>query len=203
MQSASSRTEDPSFILASASPRRLDLLNQIALPPDRTVPAEIDESAVPGELPRDLARRLADAKARCVADAHPGAFVLGADTVVACGRRVLPKAEDEAEAKACLRLLSGRQHRVIGGIAVIAPDGRTSGRLVTTTVTFKRLEVAEIDAYVASGEWHDKAGAYAIQGLAARFVRRINGSYSNVVGLALFETASLLKGLGYGPASVS
>lgn len=203
MQSVPSKAGNPSFILASASPRRLDLLTQIHLPPDRTVPAEIDESPLPGELPRDLARRLAEAKARCVAEDAPDAFVLAADTVVACGRRILPKAADETEAKACLRLLSGRQHRVIGGIFAIAPDGRASGRLVTTSVTFKRLERAEIDAYVASGEWHDKAGAYAIQGLAARYVRRINGSYSNVVGLALFETASLLKGLGYGPASDS
>ena len=203
MQDGSSRAGNPPFILASASPRRLELLNQIHLPPDRTEPAEIDETMRAGELPRDLAKRLAEAKARCVAESNPGAFVLGADTVVACGRRILPKPADEAEARTCLRQLSGRQHRVIGGIAVIAPDGRISGRLVTTAVTLKRLEGAEIDAYIASGEWHDKAGAYAIQGLAARFVRRINGSYSNVVGLALFEAASLLKGLGYGPASVS
>lgn len=192
-------SESPTFVLASASPRRRDLLAQVGLSPDRIQPAEVDERPRPRELPRDLARRLAEAKAAAVAKAFPGAFVLGADTVVACGRRVLEKAADEGEARAFLNLLSGRRHRVIGGIAAVAPDGRLVSRLVTTSVAFKRLERAELDGYLASGEWRDKAGAYAIQGLAALFVRQIVGSYSNVVGLPLFETAALLKGLGYAP----
>ncbi len=128
---------------------------------------------------------------------HPGAFVLAADTVVACGRRILPKAEEESQAGFCLRLLSGRRHRVLGGICLIAPDGRQVARLVTTTVTFKCLDRREIEAYLAGGEWRGKAGGYAIQGRAAVFVRQIGGSYSNVVGLGLFETDSLLRGLGY------
>jgi len=203
MSDAPTDSETPLFVLASASPRRLDLLKQIALPPDRVVPADVDESPLRDELPRVLAARLAEAKARCVAADFPEAFVLGADTVVACGRRILPKPADEAEARACLKLLSGRQHRVLGGLAIIAPDGRCVGRVVNTAVAFKRLERTEIDAYIAGGEWRGKAGGYAIQGRAAQFVRRINGSYSNVVGLPLFETASLLKGLGYLPPSGS
>lgn len=189
------------FVLASASPRRRDLLAQVGLAPDRIVPAEVDERPRPRELPREVAGRLAEAKARAVAGQFPGAFVLGADTVVACGRRVLPKAEAEGEARACLELLSGRRHRVMGGVALIDPAGRMVSRLVTTAVTFKRLESAEIDHYLASGEWLGKAGGYAIQGLAALYVRQIVGSYSNVVGLPLFETAALLKGLGYAPRS--
>lgn len=189
------------FVLASASPRRRDLLAQVGLAPDRIVPAEVDERPRPRELPREVAGRLAEAKARAVAGQFPGAFVLGADTVVACGRRVLPKAEAEGEARACLELLSGRRHRVMGGVALIDPAGRMVSRLVTTAVTFKRLEPAEIDHYLASGEWLGKAGGYAIQGLAALYVRQIVGSYSNVVGLPLFETAALLKGLGYAPRS--
>jgi septum formation protein len=195
--------ERPLFVLASASPRRRDLLNQVGLAPDRIVPAEIDERPRPRELPRDVAHRLAEAKARAVASQVPGAFVLGADTVVACGRRVLPKAEEESEARSCLALLSGRRHRVMGGVALIDPAGRLVSRLVVTAVTFKRLEPAEIDAYLASGEWLGKAGGYAIQGLAALYVRQIVGSYSNVVGLPLFETAALLKGLGYAPPSAA
>lgn len=193
--------EKPLFVLASASPRRRDLLTQVGLAPDRIVPAEIDERPRPRELPRDVARRLAEAKAGAVASQFPGAFVLGADTVVACGRRVLPKAEEEGQARACLALLSGRRHRVMGGVALIDPTGRLVSRLVVTAVTFKRLEPAEVDRYLASGEWRGKAGGYAIQGLAALYVRQIVGSYSNVVGLPLFETAALLKGLGYAPRS--
>ncbi len=172
-------------------------MRQIGVVPDAIVPADVDETPRPRELPTDLARRLAAAKAAAVAAQHPEAFVLGADTVVACGRRVLAKAEDATEARRCLSLLSGRRHRVLGGIAVAAPDGRLVGRLVVTAVAFKRLEPAEIEAYLASGEWHGKAGGYAIQGRAAAFVRWLAGSYSNVVGLPLFETAALLKGLGY------
>ena len=144
-----------------------------------------------------MAERLAEAKARSVAGNFPGDFVLGADTVVACGRRVLGKATDEAEARAFLKLLSGRRHRVHGGICVIDPDGGAHRRLVTTGVAFKRLSRDDIDAYIECGEWRDKAGAYAIQGAAAKFVPKINGSYSNVVGLALSETAALLGGAGF------
>jgi septum formation protein len=185
------------LVLASASPRRLDLLAQIALRPDAVDPAELDEAPLPREIPARHAQRLAEEKARAVAPRHPGAFVLAADTVVACGRRILPKALDPSEARACLALLSGRRHRVIGGIALVRPDGRLLSRRVETAVTFKRLAEQEIDDYVASGEWHGKAGGYAVQGLAARFVRWVGGSYSNVVGLPLFETVGLLAGQGY------
>jgi septum formation protein len=187
----------PALVLASASPRRLDLLGQIGIIPGLIDPAHVDETPAKGELPAPHARRLADAKAVAVAPRHPGCFILAADTVVACGRRILPKAEDAATARQCLTLLSGRRHRVHGGVCVLAPDGRRSLRLVTTIVTFKRLDQGEIEAYVASGEWDGKAGGYAIQGLAARFVRDISGSYSNIVGLPLFETAAMLDGLGY------
>lgn len=185
------------MILASASPRRLDLLRQIDRAPDIVDPSAADESARPNEAPRDLVRRLARAKAEEVAVRHDDAYVLGADTVVACGRRVLPKAENEADARRYLKLLSGRRHRVLGAVAIIAPDGRLGERLVETRVIFKRLETQEIAAYLGSEEWRGKAGGYAIQGRAAAFVRSINGSYSNVVGLPLFETNALLRGLGY------
>ncbi len=177
------------------------MLRQIGIVPDQVVPADIDEKPLRRELPRELTARLAAAKARAVAEGFPDTFVLGADTVVARGRRVLPKAADAAEARTCLRLLSGERHRVYGGLAVIAPGGHLVSRLVVTAVLFKRLSGEEIDRYIAGGEWRDKAGAYAIQGLAARFVRSINGSYSNVVGLPLFETAAVLEGLGYRPGS--
>ena len=185
------------LVLASASPRRLELLRQIGIVPDRIDPAEIDETPRRGEAPAELALRLAIAKAQAVAPRHPGAFVLGADTVVACGRRVLPKTLDEAAARACLELLSGRRHRVHGGIALITPAGQLASRQAESRVAFKRLERGEIAAYLASGEWQGKAGGYAIQGRAAAFVRWISGSYSNVVGLPLFETAQLLAGRGY------
>ncbi|HXQ52369.1 MAG TPA: Maf family protein [Stellaceae bacterium] len=191
---------DARFVLASASPRRLELLAQIALKPDIVDPAALDETPVTGELPARHAARLALEKAQTVARRHQGDFVLGADTVVACGRRILGKPETGDAARACLKLLSGRRHRVHGGIALVTPEGRAAVRRVETAVTFKRLEPREIDDYVASGEWHGKAGGYAIQGLAARFVRAIGGSYSNVVGLPLFETVQLLAGHGYAPA---
>jgi septum formation protein len=191
------RLRPPLLVLASASPRRLELLRQVGLVPDLVDPAAIDEHPRRGELPPALAKRLAAEKARSVARRHPGAFILAADTVVACGRRILPKAEDRRQAAECLALLSGRRHRVLGGVAVVAPDGRVLERLVTTSVAFKRLEEAERDSYLASGEWRGKAGGYAIQGRAALFVRQITGSYSNVVGLPLFETAQMLRGLGY------
>ncbi len=189
--------ERPRLILATASPRRLDLLEQIGITPDEVVAAGVDETARRHERPGGLAARLAEAKARRIATRFPGALVLGADTVVACGRRVLPKVEDEREARRCLELLSGRRHRVHGGVSVIDGQGRAHARLVTTAVAFKRLSPEDISDYIASGEWRGKAGAYAIQGHAAAFVRKIIGSYSNVVGLPLFETACLLKGLGY------
>jgi septum formation protein len=187
------------LILASASPRRLDLLAQIGIRPDAVDPAEIDETPA-GEVPLRHAARLAEAKARVVAARHAGAYVLAADTVVACGRRILPQALGPAAARACLELLSGRRHRVHGGIALVTPAGKLVSRRVETAVIFKRLDPREIDSYLASGEWHGKAGGYAIQGLAARFIRGIIGSYSNVVGLPLFETVSLLAGHGYVPA---
>lgn len=190
----------PMLVLASASPRRLALLAQVQLSPDAVDPADIDETPLPRELPRPHALRLAEAKARAVVARHAGAFVLGADTVVACGRRILPEIRDVETARRCLALLSGRRHRIVGGIALIAPDGSLATRLVESIVTFRRLDPAEIEAYLAAREWEGKAGGYAIQGLAARFVRQLAGSYSNVVGLPLFETVALLAGKGYEPA---
>lgn len=187
------------LVLASASPRRRELLAQIGIEPDTVDPAEIDESPAARELPRRYAARMARDKARAVARRHAGAFVLAADTVVACGRRILPKAEDEETARRCLALLSGGRHRVYGGVSVIAPDGREAARVIETAVTMKRLHPDEVEAYIASGEWRGKAGGYAIQGRAAVFVARIGGSYSNVVGLPLFETHKLLTGLGWQP----
>lgn len=184
------------LILASASPRRLDLLSQVGIVPAAVVPADIDETPRSGEQPRTLAGRLASEKAAAVARAHPDAFVLGADTVVACGRRSLPKPVDEMEARRCLDLLSGRRHRVIGGVALVCPGGRVLVRDSVTAVQFKRLSRADVDMYLASGEWRDKAGGYAIQGLAALFVTAINGDYNNVVGLPLALTAALLTGAG-------
>jgi len=187
------------LVLASASPRRLDLLRQIGIEPDRVDPADIDETPAKDELPAGHVMRLAEAKARAVQPRHDGAFILAADTIVACGRRILPKAEDEGTARACLALLSGRRHRVYGGVAVIAPSGEMSLRRVVSQVAFKRLSDAELAAYLHSGEWHGKAGGYAIQGRAAAFIPWLAGSYSNVVGLPLCETAQLLAGRGYRP----
>ena len=186
-------------MLASASPRRLDLLRQIGLEPDRVDPADIDEIPRAGELPPAHAIRLAEEKAREVMPRHPGAYILAADTVVACGRRILPKPLDAASARACLKMLSGRRHRVYGGIALASPDERLTLRRVDSHVAFKRLSDAEIAAYLCSGEWRGKAGGYAIQGRAAALIRWVSGSYSNVVGLPLFETFQLLIGRGYRP----
>lgn len=185
------------LVLASASPRRRELLCQIGIEPDAIEPAGVDERPLSRELPTHYARRLAEAKADAIAARHPGAYLLAADTVVALGRRIVPKPNDEDEARRCLELLSGRRHRVLGAVVVVAPDGRRARRLVTTAVRFKRLSRAELVDYLDSGEWRDKAGGYAIQGRAAAFVPALNGSYSNVVGLPLAETAGLLAGLGY------
>jgi septum formation protein len=187
----------PILVLASASPRRLELLRQIGIVPDHVEPANIDETPRRGELPAGHVVRLAEAKARAVWPRYPEAFILAADTVVACGRRILPKAEDEATARACLDLLSGRRHRVYGGVALLTPAGELATRRVISQVTFKRLSEEELAAYLASGEWHGKAGGYAIQGHAAALIPWIAGSYSNVVGLPLYETVQLLAGRGY------
>ena len=192
------RTADGAeLVLASASPRRADLVRQIRLVPDHTDPADIDETPRRRERPRAYALRMAEEKARSVAPRGPGCWVLAADTVVACGQRILPKAETAADARRCLALLSGRRHRVIGGVALLAPDGTLRTRAVETRVAFKRLDDDEVAAYLACGEWHGKAGGYAIQGLAAAYVTFVNGSYSNVVGLPLAETYSLLAGAGF------
>ncbi|WP_421791263.1 Maf family protein [Hyphobacterium sp.] len=188
-------TSSQRLVLASASPRRLELLRRIGIEPDEVRPADIDETEIPGETPRQVAERLARSKAAAI-DA-PDAIVLGSDTVVAVGRRILPKTESEAEARSCLTLLSGRGHRVWTGVSVLAPDGRHSSRVVETRVRFKRLSDDEISAYLRSGEWKGKAGGYGIQGMAEAFVEQIVGSYSGVMGLPLFETANLLRGLGY------
>lgn len=185
----------PRLVLASASPRRRDLLAQIGFPAVETAAADIDETPRKDENPRDLAQRLARAKA--AATGIEGAHILAADTVVACGRRVLPKAETEAQARACLTLLSGRRHRVITAVVLRAPNGVQRERLVESVVSFTRLTDPQIAAYLATQEWHGKAGGYAIQGIAASFTRFLSGSYSNVVGLPLFETAQLLRGAGW------
>ena len=190
---------DAPLILASSSPRRLALLRQVGVIPDRIAAPEVDEAPLARELPQAQALRIAEAKASDVA-ARPDAleaYVLAADTVVACGRRILGKAGDAPAAERCLRLLSGRRHRVYTGIAVVAPDRRRAVRVVMTMVRFKRLSEPEIAAYLACGEWRGKAGGYAIQGRAEAFVPAINGSFSNVVGLPLATTLDLLRGLGW------
>jgi septum formation protein len=192
-----SAPDRPPLILASASPRRLELLAQIGLSPSLIDPADIDETPRPGETARLLALRLARAKASAVAERHAGAFVLAADTVVALGRRLLGKPDDEPDARRMLALLSGRAHRVLTAVAVAGPKGRSAARLSETRVRFKRLTAAEIDGYVASGEWTGKAGGYGVQGRAGAFVIALNGSYTGVVGLPLYETRALLIGLGF------
>jgi septum formation protein len=184
------------LILASASPRRLALLAQIGVTPDEVWAADLDETPKPAEPPRLLAVRLACAKAEAAAVAHPGAVCLGADTVVACGRRILPKAETELEARACLSLLSGRAHQVLTGMALAQASTPTRMRISVSRVAFRQLGAADIDAYIATGEWQGKAGGYAIQGRAGAFVRQLNGSYSGVVGLGLFDAAALLRAAG-------
>jgi septum formation protein len=197
----------PKLVLASASPRRLALLQQIGVDPDALVPADLDETPHRNELPRTLAARLGREKAEAAAALvakNPelnGAFTLAADTVVAVGRRILPKCEVTEEAAQCLRLLSGRAHRVYTGVSLATPKGAVRNRLVESRVRFKRLSEAEIEAYLASGEWRGKAGGYAVQGLAGCFVVKMVGSYTNIVGLPLYETMSLLTGEGF-PANL-
>ena len=185
------------LVLASASPRRRDLLHQIGFPPDAIAPADIDETPHPKETPRALALRLAEDK--LAAARHDGAYVLASDTVVGVGRRILPKTEDRGEAERCLRLMSGRNHRVFTGVAVRAPDGREISRVVETRIAFKRLSEAEITEYLDSGEWRGKAGGYGVQGRAGAFVAHLIGSYTAVVGLPVYETRLMLAGLGLGP----
>lgn len=185
----------PRLILASASPRRLDLLASAGIRPDAIEPTDIDESEIPGELPGPLAHRLALEKAAAHRDGD--AFILAADTVVGVGRRVLPKAETEAQARACLALLSGRNHRVYTAVALRTPGGELTAKLVETKVKFKRLSASELDSYIASGEWRGKAGGYGIQGRAGAFVISLIGSYTGVVGLPMYETINLLAGRGY------
>ncbi len=183
------------LVLASASPRRLQLLNRIGVEPDEVVPAEIDESPLKGELPLPHARRLAAAKAEAVK--RPGSLVLAADTVVAAGRRILPKCETAPQARAALELLSGRRHRVHSAVTLVDGAGRARHRLVTTIVAFKRLSPTELDEYLATGEYAGKAGGYAIQGQAEALIRWISGSHSAVMGLPLFETRALLQAAGH------
>ncbi len=191
------RSKTAPLILASASPRRLALLEQVGITPDEVIPADIDETPLKDEQPRALAIRLAREKAEAVANKHQENYILAADTVVACGRRILPKAETEGEAIKCLELLSGRKHRVYGGIALICPDGKKMKRISQTIVQFKRLSPSEITEYIESGEWQGKAGGYAIQGRATGLVKTLQGSYSNVVGLCLYDTMQMLNGAGY------
>ena len=188
----------PKLVLASASPRRRDLLSQIGLEPDLVLATDIDETPRRGELPAAYARRMAYEKATAASrfDLPQDAVVLAGDTVVARGRMILPKAETETEARHCLGLLSGRRHRVLGGIALRLADGRMVSRLVTSRVTMKRLSGEDIDGYIATGDWQGKAGGYAIQGPAAAFIRHIDGSYSNIVGFSLYDIAAMLRGNG-------
>lgn len=188
-------TARPELVLASSSPRRVELLALVGFTPDTVDPADIDETPLKDETPRRLAQRLAVTKAQVVAGRHPDAVVLAADTVVAVGRRFVEKARDEAEAKRFLKLLSGRNHRVFTGVAVVR-GGRVRHRVNETRVTFKVLSEAEIASYVADGDWRGKAGAYGIQGAASAFVRQIVGSHHGVMGLPLYETVNLLAGAG-------
>jgi septum formation protein len=193
----------PKFVLASGSPRRLALVNQAGIEPDALKPSDVDETPKRGEIPRAYANRLAKEKAVVALnnvkldDELRGSFILAADTVVAVGRRILPKAELLDEAQQCLRLLSGRNHRVYTSICLVTPREAFRQRLVETRVRFKRLSSEDIESYLASGEWRGKAGGYAAQGIAGTFIVKLVGSYSNVVGLPLYETMALLGGEGY------
>lgn len=184
------------LILASASPRRVELLARLGIVAGAIDPAHIDEAPMKAEIPHLYAQRMAAEKALAVAARHPGHIVLAADTVVAAGRRILPKAETEAEARACLELLSGRRHRVLSAVTLIDAKGETHHRLSTSILTFKRLGQEEVASYIEGGEWHGKAGGYAIQGRAEAFVRHLSGSHSGVMGLPLYETRALLLAAG-------
>ena len=186
----------PALVLASASPRRVELLARLGIVADIIDPAHIDETPAKAEAPHLYARRMAMEKALAVAARHPGSIVLAADTVVAAGKRILPKAETADEAKACLTLLSGRRHRVLSAVTLIDGEGKARHRLSTSILSFKRLGPGEIAAYIESGEWHGKAGGYAIQGRAEAFVRHLSGSHSGVMGLPLYETRALLIAAG-------
>lgn len=186
----------PPLILASASPRRQQLLARIGITADAIIPADIDESALKGELPRVYARRMAAEKAAVIAAQHPDSAVLSGDTVVAAGRRILPKAESEADARMCLDLISGRRHLVLSAVTLALPGGRALHRLSESIVTFKRLHADEVEAYIAGGEWQGKAGGYAIQGSAEALIRSMSGSYSGIMGLPLYETRSMLLSAG-------
>ncbi len=185
------------LILASASPRRLELLAQAGIVPDTVLPADIDETQLKGELPRTLPLRLAKAKAAKIAALHPDSFILAADTVVACGRRVLDKPKDEQDARKALTLLSGRRHKVYGGLCITAPNGQSKSCVCETVVQFRRLHEDDITDYLKSRDWEGKAGGYAIQGGAAAFVKFLSGSYSNVIGLSLYDTIRILNSLGF------
>lgn len=185
------------LILASASPRRAELLAQVGIFPDQIIPGDIDETPLKAEKPRLLAARLATLKAQKIACQHNDSYILAADTIVACGNRILGKAENSNEAQDFLKILSGRRHNVYTGVCLISPGANSSVKVVKTVVKFKSLTKDEIDFYLSYDEWKGKAGGYAIQGLAARFIRAVNGSYSNVVGLPLFEVTNLLRGHGY------
>ncbi len=187
----------PLFILASSSPRRLDLLKDIGVTPDKILETNIDETPKPRELPRQLAKRLARAKLDAASKQEKSGFILAADTVVACGRRILPKAETTEQVRECLQFLSGRRHHVYTGVALRTPEGKIIERLGDSVVAFRSLESAEIESYISFGEGIGKAGGYGVQGKAQVFVRFISGSYSNIVGLPLFDVAQMLRGCGY------
>ena len=190
-------------ILASASPRRVALLAQLGLVPDEIVPADINEDPLPRELPLPYAKRMAREKTALISARYPEAFVIGADTVVACGRRILPKAEDAKTAQDCMRILSGRSHRVYGGIAIALPENRRQNgkdiivKSLCSHVHMSRLDDKEMRDYIAHGDWDGKAGGYAIQGMAARYITKITGSYSQIMGLDIFQMSQLLKGVGF------
>lgn len=188
------------LILASASPRRLELLKQMGVVPDQVIPADIDEAPRLREIPGKYTIRMASEKAAKVFNTHKESFILSADTVVAVGRRILPKAETAEETLACLQLLSGRSHAVLTAVCVVSPSGVQKTKLVISKVKFKRLSVDEIDSYISTKEWKGKAGGYGIQGKASALISYISGSYTGIVGLPLYETVHLLKGLGYDPS---
>ena len=193
-------SQQPKIVLASASPRRRDLLAQIGIVPVRVIATDIDESERRGERAMDYARRMAVGKASAVvASLSASEAVIAGDTVVVRGRTILPKAENEDDARRCLAMLSGRRHRVLGGIALGLPGGNIVSRVVASSVIMKRLEAREVDAYIATGDWEGKAGGYAIQGPAAAFIRHVEGSYSNIVGLSLYDVAAMLRGNGLMP----